>query len=226
LPALFGGSAGLPGVVRREGRQQDLRSLPGDSGLSAREERTVVLHPDDVDRPLPSGPSRRLYGLSHGLCHGQQYVSSGRGVVIGSALVPTLIANAAFLPRHLLPRQTETERGADAEAVGVGREMEPQDCTRGRLICKFPLARALSPGLGRARTPTKARCAAAAVRRASPGRCRRRAGIFSGRRRILVRASMRGWRGGCTPTTRQAPRPKACAASSRFSIAAEQSCSR
>ena len=48
-------------------------------------------------------------------------------VVILSAVVPTLIAGYAFLPRHLLPRQTETERGADAEAVGVGREMEPQD---------------------------------------------------------------------------------------------------
>jgi len=51
VPALLAAPLVFPGVVRREGRQQDLRSLPGDSGLSAREERTVVLHPDDVDRP-------------------------------------------------------------------------------------------------------------------------------------------------------------------------------
>ena len=75
---------------------------------------------------LTFGTISALYGLSHGLVTRQQY-SHLVAVVIGSALVPTLIANAAFLPRHLLPRQTETERGADAEAVGVGREMEPQD---------------------------------------------------------------------------------------------------
>ena len=75
---------------------------------------------------LTFGTISALYGLSHGLVTRQQY-SHLVAVVIGSALVPTLIANAAFLPRHLLPRQTETERGADAEAVGVGRAMEPQD---------------------------------------------------------------------------------------------------
>ena len=75
---------------------------------------------------LTFGTISALYGLSHGLVTQQQY-SHLVAVVIGSALVPTLIANAAFLPRHLLPRHPETERAADAEAVRARRPIEPQD---------------------------------------------------------------------------------------------------
>jgi hypothetical protein len=39
--------------------------------------------------------------------------------VIGSAVVPTLIANAFYLPRHLLPRPevTEAEKAAQPAAL-------------------------------------------------------------------------------------------------------------
>jgi glutathione-regulated potassium-efflux system ancillary protein KefC len=71
---------------------------------------------------LTFGTISALYGLSHGLVTQQQY-SYLVAVVIGSAVVPTLIANATFLPRHLLPRQEP----ASAEAVRAARPLEPQD---------------------------------------------------------------------------------------------------
>ena len=71
---------------------------------------------------LTFGTISALYGLNHGLVTQQQY-SHLVAVVIGSAVVPTLIANVAFLPRHLLPRQEP----ASAEAVRAARPLEPQD---------------------------------------------------------------------------------------------------
>jgi len=50
---------------------------------------------------LTFGTISALYGLSHGIVTEAQY-SLLVAVVIGSALIPTLIANAAFLPKHLL----------------------------------------------------------------------------------------------------------------------------
>jgi glutathione-regulated potassium-efflux system ancillary protein KefC len=51
---------------------------------------------------LTFGTISSLFGLSHGLIDQSQY-SALVAAVIGSAVVPTLIANAFFLPRHLLP---------------------------------------------------------------------------------------------------------------------------
>jgi Kef-type K+ transport system membrane component KefB len=50
---------------------------------------------------LTFGTISALYGLSHGIVSREQY-SFLVAVVIGSAVVPTLIAGYAFLPRHLL----------------------------------------------------------------------------------------------------------------------------
>ncbi|MFA4873843.1 MAG: cation:proton antiporter [bacterium] len=50
---------------------------------------------------LTFGTISALYGLSHGIVTEEQY-SLLVAVVIGSALIPTIIANAAFLPKHLL----------------------------------------------------------------------------------------------------------------------------
>jgi Kef-type K+ transport system membrane component KefB len=75
---------------------------------------------------LTFGTISALYGLNHGLVTQQQY-SFLVAVVIGSAVVPTLIANAAFLPRHLLPRQVEGDPAADGEAVRAPRPAEPQE---------------------------------------------------------------------------------------------------
>jgi Kef-type K+ transport system membrane component KefB len=51
---------------------------------------------------LTFGTISALYGLSHGIIDLGQY-SSLVAAVIGSAVVPTLIANAFFFPRHHLP---------------------------------------------------------------------------------------------------------------------------
>lgn len=52
---------------------------------------------------LTFGTISSLYGLSHGIVTQAQY-SYLVATVIGSALMPTLIANATVLPKHLLPR--------------------------------------------------------------------------------------------------------------------------
>jgi len=53
---------------------------------------------------LTFGTISALYGLSHNIVTQVQY-SFLVAVVITSAVVPTLIAGIAFLPRHLLPQQ-------------------------------------------------------------------------------------------------------------------------
>jgi len=51
---------------------------------------------------LTFGTISALYGLNHGIVSQQQY-SFLVAAVIASAVVPTMVANALFLPRHLLP---------------------------------------------------------------------------------------------------------------------------
>ncbi len=51
---------------------------------------------------LTFGTISALYGYSHGIVSQSQY-SMLVAAVIASAVIPTLIANAIFLPRHLLP---------------------------------------------------------------------------------------------------------------------------
>jgi glutathione-regulated potassium-efflux system ancillary protein KefC len=66
---------------------------------------------------LTFGSISALFGLSHGIVSQAQY-SYLIAAVIGSAIVPTLIANAFFLPRHLLPRDLpESAEQAPAAAV-------------------------------------------------------------------------------------------------------------
>ena len=67
---------------------------------------------------LTFGSISALFGLTHGIITQQQY-SYLIAAVIGSAIVPTLIANAFFLPHHLIHRTgIETER---AEGARVAR---------------------------------------------------------------------------------------------------------
>jgi glutathione-regulated potassium-efflux system ancillary protein KefC len=66
---------------------------------------------------LTFGTISSLFGLNHGIINQTQY-SFLVATVIGSAVVPTMIANAFFLPRHLLPRKTEQ---AAAPAVSVAQ---------------------------------------------------------------------------------------------------------
>jgi Kef-type K+ transport system membrane component KefB len=53
---------------------------------------------------LTFGSISALYGLTHGIVSQAQY-SALVAAVIGSAVVPTMIANAAFLPWHLVPER-------------------------------------------------------------------------------------------------------------------------
>jgi glutathione-regulated potassium-efflux system ancillary protein KefC len=55
---------------------------------------------------LTFGTISALFGLNHGIIDQAQY-SHLVATVIGSAVVPTVIANAFFLPRHLLPHSAE-----------------------------------------------------------------------------------------------------------------------
>ena len=57
---------------------------------------------------LTFGTISSLFGLSHGIISQSQY-SVLVATVIASAVIPTVIANAFYLPRHLLPDRTETE---------------------------------------------------------------------------------------------------------------------
>jgi glutathione-regulated potassium-efflux system ancillary protein KefC len=52
---------------------------------------------------LTFGTISALFGLSHGIIDRDQY-SALVAAVIGSAVIPTMIANAFYLPHHLLPK--------------------------------------------------------------------------------------------------------------------------
>jgi len=65
---------------------------------------------------LTFGTISALFGLSHGIIDQAQY-SYIVATVIASAVIPTVIANAFFLPRHLLPKTiVEPDREA---AIGA-----------------------------------------------------------------------------------------------------------
>ena len=57
---------------------------------------------------LTFGTISALFGLSRGIIDQAQY-SALVAAVIASAVIPTLIANAFYLPRHLLPRDDKDE---------------------------------------------------------------------------------------------------------------------
>lgn len=62
---------------------------------------------------LTFGTISSLFGLSHGIIDQAQY-SALVAAVIGSAVFPTLVANAFFLPRHLLPDAESEKRSTPA----------------------------------------------------------------------------------------------------------------
>lgn len=72
---------------------------------------------------LTFGTISALYGFSHGIVSRTQY-SFLVAAVIGSAVVPTIIANLAFLPDHLLPAVREEIK---INAQGEIQEEGPQD---------------------------------------------------------------------------------------------------
>jgi len=67
---------------------------------------------------LTFGTISALFGLNHGIIDQNQY-SHLVATVIGSAVVPTAIANARFTPRHLLPvDKAELRESVIGEPVG------------------------------------------------------------------------------------------------------------
>ena len=73
---------------------------------------------------LTFGSISALFGLSHGIIDTSQY-SYLVATVIGSAVIPTLIANAFYLPRHLLGGGSEKE-GKAAEVDGANSKIVPE----------------------------------------------------------------------------------------------------
>jgi glutathione-regulated potassium-efflux system ancillary protein KefC len=67
---------------------------------------------------LTFGTISALFGLSHEVITRAQY-SALVAAVVASAVVPTLIANAFFLPRHLLPAKVESESATTATPADV-----------------------------------------------------------------------------------------------------------
>jgi len=67
---------------------------------------------------LTFGTISALFGLNHGIVSQTQY-SHLVATVIGSAVIPTAIANARFMPRHLLPGK-EPEPGESVYGEPVG----------------------------------------------------------------------------------------------------------
>jgi Kef-type K+ transport system membrane component KefB len=62
---------------------------------------------------LTFGTISALFGLNHQIITQTQY-SYIVGTVIGSAVIPTMIANTFFLPRHLLPHETTINKPEQA----------------------------------------------------------------------------------------------------------------
>ena len=65
---------------------------------------------------LTFGTISSLFGLSHGIIDQAQY-SALVAAVIASAVIPTLIANAFYLPRHLLPIDVQEKLTPAQEAL-------------------------------------------------------------------------------------------------------------
>jgi len=65
---------------------------------------------------LTFGTISSLFGLNHGVIDQTQY-SHLVATVIGSAVIPTMVANAFFMPRHLLPQTCEPEAAAGGETA-------------------------------------------------------------------------------------------------------------
>jgi hypothetical protein len=66
---------------------------------------------------LTFGTISALFGLNHQIITQSQY-SHLVATVIGSAVIPTALANAYFLPRHLLPKVAVPTLAVATEASG------------------------------------------------------------------------------------------------------------
>src|ERR1019366_6732076 len=65
---------------------------------------------------LTFGTISSLFGISHHIIDQAQY-SALVAAVIASAVIPTMIANAFYLPRHLLPQPGSEKMSTENEVV-------------------------------------------------------------------------------------------------------------
>jgi len=70
---------------------------------------------------LTFGTISALYGLSHGIVTQEQY-SFLVAAVIASAVIPTMIASFAFMPKHLLPVRKKGEGKVAVTEYGIDEE--------------------------------------------------------------------------------------------------------
>ena len=70
---------------------------------------------------LTFGSISALYGLSHGIVTKEQY-SFLVATVIASAVIPTMIANIAFMPKHLLEQAAMEKQRTKASSTGIDEE--------------------------------------------------------------------------------------------------------
>ena len=78
-------------------------------GIFRKEKREKWYYTLLMSTGLTFGTISALYGYSHGIVTQQQY-SFLVATVIASAVIPTLIANLAFLPHHLLDQKKKVDR--------------------------------------------------------------------------------------------------------------------
>ncbi|MDD2676719.1 MAG: cation:proton antiporter [Methylacidiphilaceae bacterium] len=74
---------------------------------------------------LTFGTIASLFGLSHGIIEKSQY-STLVAAIVGTAILPTVVANLFFLPRHLLPK----EKPEDLLGKGAGMQGPAQSGER------------------------------------------------------------------------------------------------
>jgi glutathione-regulated potassium-efflux system ancillary protein KefC len=70
---------------------------------------------------LTFGTISALFGLSRGIIDQRQY-SALVAAVIASAVIPTVIANAFYLPRHLLPAPSPENDAERAQLRGASKK--------------------------------------------------------------------------------------------------------
>jgi glutathione-regulated potassium-efflux system ancillary protein KefC len=75
---------------------------------------------------LTFGTISALYGFTHDIVNREQY-SFLVAAVIASAVVPTMIANGLFLPRHLLPSKPDEQPAAGVALAGAAAPSVPPE---------------------------------------------------------------------------------------------------
>ena len=95
-------------------------------GLNVTSYGTLLMSTGLMSTGLIFGTISALFALSHGVITRAQY-SALVAAVVASAVVPTLIANACFLPRHLLRPSVASE----TEAVIAQSRQHYQNALRG-----------------------------------------------------------------------------------------------